>query len=47
MDMIDQIGGWKSVSSVGNSYGQGYNLDVIKMTMAMNGKMVFNTKRLS
>ncbi len=40
MDMIDQIGGWKTVSSVGNNYGQGYNLDVIKMTMAMNGKMV-------
>jgi integrase len=24
MDMIDQIGGWKSVSSIGNSYGKGY-----------------------
>ena len=21
MDLIDQIGGWKSVSSIGNSYG--------------------------
>ncbi|MDA9989759.1 tyrosine-type recombinase/integrase [Paracoccaceae bacterium] len=26
MDMIDQIGGWKSVSSVGNNYGQGYSM---------------------
>ena len=24
MDLIDQIGGWKSVSSIGNSYGEGY-----------------------
>ena len=24
MDIIDQIGGWKSVSSIGNSYGTGY-----------------------
>jgi len=29
MDLIDQIGGWKSVSSIGNSYGQGYMLDHI------------------
>ena len=25
MDMIDQIGGWKSVSSIGNTYGRGYS----------------------
>ncbi|MDA9989185.1 tyrosine-type recombinase/integrase, partial [Paracoccaceae bacterium] len=25
MDMIDQIGGWKSVGSVGSNYGQGYS----------------------
>jgi hypothetical protein len=25
MDMIDQIGGWKSVSSMGNKYGEGYS----------------------
>jgi hypothetical protein len=38
MDLIDQIGGWKSVSSIGNSYGEGYAnksfkqwLDGIKM----------------
>ena len=27
MDMIDQIGGWKSVNSVGAGYGQGYRLE--------------------
>jgi integrase len=26
MDLIDQIGRWKSVSSIGNSYGNGYKL---------------------
>ena len=38
IDLIDQIGGWKSVSSIGNSYGTGYAiksftqwLDGIKM----------------
>ena len=30
MDMIDQIGGWKSVSSIGNSYRQGYGADKIR-----------------
>ena len=27
MDMIDQIGGWKSVSGIGVSYGRGYGLE--------------------
>jgi len=27
MDLIDQIGGWKSVNSIGNSYGEGYTLN--------------------
>ena len=26
MDMIDQIGGWRSVGGVGVSYGEGYGL---------------------
>jgi len=30
MDLIDQIGGWKSVSSIGNSYGEGYRMEPIK-----------------
>ncbi len=33
MDLIDQIGGWKSVSSIGNSYGKGYSNDGIKSWM--------------
>ena len=30
MDLIDQIGGWRSVSSIGNSYGEGYRLAQIR-----------------
>ena len=30
MDQIDQIGGWKSVSSIGNGYGKGYRLAQIR-----------------
>ena len=30
IDLIDQIGGWKSVSSIGNSYGKGYSFDKVK-----------------
>ena len=29
MDMIDQIGGWKSVRSTGSNYGQGYSGTVL------------------
>ena len=25
MDMIDQIGGWRSVGGIGAGYGQGYS----------------------
>jgi len=34
MDMIDQIGGWRSVGGVGVSYGEGYGLD--KMIAYLN-----------
>ena len=27
MDMIDQIGGWRSVGGVGVRYGEGYSLE--------------------
>ena len=27
VDMIDQIGGWRSVSGVGVSYGEGYSVN--------------------
>ena len=33
IDLIDQIGGWKSVSSIGNSYGKGYSNDGVKSWM--------------
>ena len=29
MDMIDQIGGWKSVSGIGVSYGQGFSQNAV------------------
>ena len=31
MDMIDQIGGWRSVGGVGTSYGEGYELEQQRM----------------
>ena len=34
MDLIDQIGGWKSVSSIGNSYGKGYSSDGVRSWMS-------------
>ena len=27
IDMIDEIGGWKSVTSIGNSYGRGFTME--------------------
>jgi integrase len=33
MDLIDQIGGWKSVSSIGNGYGEGYDIEIIRHQM--------------
>jgi len=27
MDMIDEIGGWKSVTTIGNSYGRGFTME--------------------
>jgi len=34
MDLIDQIGGWKSISSIGNSYGLGFSLKQIKIALS-------------
>ena len=31
--MIDQIGGWSSVRGVGARYGQGYDLDQIRVVV--------------
>ena len=30
LELVDQIGGWKSVSSIGANYGYGYNLIKVK-----------------
>jgi integrase len=35
MDMIDQIGGWRSVSSIGSNYGQGYSMEQMKKWMEL------------
>ena len=37
MDMIDQIGGWKSVSGIGVSYGRGYSSEKIRKVMKAVG----------
>ena len=34
MDMIDQIGGWRSVGGVGARYGEGYGLEQVREVMA-------------
>ena len=33
LELIDQIGGWRSISSVGAGYGQGYSIDAVKHHM--------------
>ena len=33
LELIDQIGGWRSVSSIGAGYVQGYSIDAIKHHM--------------
>jgi integrase len=30
LELIDQIGGWSSISSIGSSYGMGFDLKTIK-----------------
>ena len=34
LELIDQIGGWRSVGSIGSSYGKGYELKAIKHWIA-------------
>ena len=34
MDMIDQIGGWRSVGGVGARYGEGYPANILAKHMA-------------
>ena len=33
MDMIDQIGGWRSVATIGVGYGKGYSIEAIRAAM--------------
>ena len=33
LEMIDQIGGWSSVSNIGSSYGEGYSVELIREWM--------------
>ena len=33
MDMIDQIGGWRSVATIGVGYGKGYGMNAIRKVM--------------
>ena len=30
LELIDQIGGWSSIGTIGSKYGQGYGLDVTR-----------------
>ena len=30
LELIDQIGGWSSIGSIGSKYGQGYDLDTVR-----------------
>jgi len=40
MDMIDQIGGWRSVGGVGVSYGEGYEIKRLKEYLINIGAIV-------
>ena len=33
LDMIDQIGGWRSVATIGVGYGKGYSMEAIRAVM--------------
>ena len=33
LELIDQIGGWSSIGTIGSKYGQGYDLDTLKEQM--------------
>jgi hypothetical protein len=30
LELIDQIGGWSSVNSIGSKYGEGYSLKMVR-----------------
>jgi len=42
MDMIDQIGGWRSVGGIGARYGEGYTVQTICKIMTKLFKNRYN-----
>ena len=30
LELIDQIGGWSSIGTIGSRYGQGYDLNAVR-----------------
>jgi len=37
LELIDQIGGWSSIGTIGSNYGQGYELDAVKSYLTKIG----------
>ena len=33
LELIDQIGGWRSITTLGSGYGEGYGLDKIRILL--------------
>ena len=36
LELIDQIGGWSSIGTIGSKYGQGYELDAVRDQLNKN-----------
>ena len=34
LELIDQIGGWSSIGTIGSKYGQGYDLDAVRQQLS-------------
>jgi integrase len=37
LELIDQIGGWSSIGTIGSKYGKGYELDAVKSYLTKIG----------
>ena len=35
LEMIDQIGGWSFIATIGSKYGQGYDLDALRKHLSV------------